>query len=180
MKTIRQRVRSLFSNENLRFHIIEVFSSSGTLSLQMAKRKPVHIHPSSSLFHHKPSYVLYNELVLASKCYVRLVDIHSSLSTNEFKVKILLHNIFVFWSFYEFYDWCRYQVCANNWKWHLKSKSSLLRTVDLTAEYAIWIVYSYVNVKLTHLLFCRGVCVVDADWLFDASPEYFKRKIDNR
>ncbi|XP_067833609.1 ATP-dependent RNA helicase DHX33-like, partial [Heptranchias perlo] len=34
-------------------------------------RQPVAIHPSSVLFHCKPSYVLYNELLHTSKCYMR-------------------------------------------------------------------------------------------------------------
>ena len=31
-----------------------------------------------------------------------------------------------------------------------------------------------------YMLFCRDVCVVDADWLYDAAPEYFKKKTENR
>ena len=26
----------------------------------------------------------------------------------------------------------------------------------------------------------RDLCVVDAEWLYDAAPEYFKRRKDNR
>lgn len=31
----------------------------------------VHIHPSSCLFRRKPAYVIYNELIHTSKCYIR-------------------------------------------------------------------------------------------------------------
>ncbi|XP_005988626.1 ATP-dependent RNA helicase DHX33 isoform X2 [Latimeria chalumnae] len=55
--------------------------------------QPVAIHPSSVLFHCKPAYVLYNELLYTSKCYM------------------------------------------------------------------------------------RDLCVVDADWLYEAAPEYFRRKL---
>ncbi|XP_060704239.1 ATP-dependent RNA helicase DHX33-like [Hemiscyllium ocellatum] len=34
-------------------------------------RQPVAIHPSSVLFNCKPSYILYNELLHTSKCYIR-------------------------------------------------------------------------------------------------------------
>lgn len=37
----------------------------------LSSRKAVTIHPSSSLFHCKPAYVLYNELVQTTKCYMR-------------------------------------------------------------------------------------------------------------
>ncbi|KAL4232518.1 putative ATP-dependent RNA helicase dhx33 [Mactra antiquata] len=39
--------------------------------ISLSTRKPVTIHPSSALFHCKPSYVIYNELVQTSKCYMR-------------------------------------------------------------------------------------------------------------
>lgn len=38
-------------------------------------RQPVSIHPTSSLFGSKPQYVVYNELVHTSKCYMRDVCI---------------------------------------------------------------------------------------------------------
>ncbi|KAL5010310.1 hypothetical protein ScPMuIL_012615 [Solemya velum] len=37
----------------------------------LSTRRPVSIHPSSSLFRSKPGYVLYNELIQTSKCYMR-------------------------------------------------------------------------------------------------------------
>ncbi|KAK6182959.1 hypothetical protein SNE40_010524 [Patella caerulea] len=45
--------------------------------ITLSTRKPVSIHPSSALFRCKPAYVIYNELVQTSKCYMRdlcLVD----------------------------------------------------------------------------------------------------------
>ncbi|XP_059828909.1 ATP-dependent RNA helicase DHX33 [Hypanus sabinus] len=39
--------------------------------LTLDSRHQVAIHPSSVLFHFKPSYVLYNELLHTSKCYMR-------------------------------------------------------------------------------------------------------------
>ncbi|XP_052810600.1 ATP-dependent RNA helicase DHX33-like [Mya arenaria] len=39
--------------------------------ISLSTRKTVTIHPSSALFHCKPAYVLYNELVQTSKCYMR-------------------------------------------------------------------------------------------------------------
>ncbi|KAK2146555.1 hypothetical protein LSH36_600g01084 [Paralvinella palmiformis] len=37
----------------------------------VSSRKPVSIHPSSSIFQCKPAYVIYNELIQTSKCYMR-------------------------------------------------------------------------------------------------------------
>ena len=37
----------------------------------IGQRQIVEIHPSSALFHTKPSYVIFNELVKTSKCYMR-------------------------------------------------------------------------------------------------------------
>ncbi|ELT92273.1 hypothetical protein CAPTEDRAFT_197070 [Capitella teleta] len=37
----------------------------------LISRKPVAIHPSSALFQCKPGYVIYNELVKTTKCYMR-------------------------------------------------------------------------------------------------------------
>ncbi|KAK3087907.1 hypothetical protein FSP39_012332 [Pinctada imbricata] len=45
--------------------------SSGYVTL--STKKPVHIHPSSVLFQCKPSYVIYNELVKTTKCYMSLL-----------------------------------------------------------------------------------------------------------
>ncbi|KAH3735785.1 ATP-dependent RNA helicase DHX33-like [Dreissena polymorpha] len=39
--------------------------------VSLSTRKTVSIHPSSALFHCKPAYVLYNELVQTTKCYMR-------------------------------------------------------------------------------------------------------------
>ncbi|XP_069740999.1 ATP-dependent RNA helicase DHX33 [Narcine bancroftii] len=39
--------------------------------VSLDSRHPVAIHPSSVLFHSKPSYILYNELIHTSKCYMR-------------------------------------------------------------------------------------------------------------
>ncbi|XP_071078637.1 ATP-dependent RNA helicase DHX33-like isoform X1 [Haliotis cracherodii] len=39
--------------------------------ITLSVRKTVSIHPSSALFQCKPAYVLYNELVQTSKCYMR-------------------------------------------------------------------------------------------------------------
>ncbi|XP_060603694.1 ATP-dependent RNA helicase DHX33-like isoform X1 [Ruditapes philippinarum] len=39
--------------------------------MSLSTRKTVTIHPSSALFHCKPAYVIYNELVQTTKCYMR-------------------------------------------------------------------------------------------------------------
>lgn len=39
--------------------------------ISLSSRKPVSIHPSSSLFMCKPAYVIYNELIQTTKCYMR-------------------------------------------------------------------------------------------------------------
>ncbi|XP_053388414.1 ATP-dependent RNA helicase DHX33-like [Mercenaria mercenaria] len=39
--------------------------------MSLSTRKSVTIHPSSALFHCKPAYVIYNELVQTTKCYMR-------------------------------------------------------------------------------------------------------------
>lgn len=39
--------------------------------LTLDSRQPVVIHPSSVLFHSRPPYMLYNELLHTSKCYMR-------------------------------------------------------------------------------------------------------------
>ncbi|CAH1798736.1 unnamed protein product [Owenia fusiformis] len=41
--------------------------------ISVASRQPVAIHPSSAIFRCKPSYVIYNELVKTSACYMRNV-----------------------------------------------------------------------------------------------------------
>ena len=53
-----------------------LFMNSAELQLDgtyrtVAHGQPVAIHPASALFMSKPSYVLYNELVHTSKCYMR-------------------------------------------------------------------------------------------------------------
>lgn len=39
--------------------------------ISLSSRKPITIHPSSALFHCKPAYVIYNELVQTTNCYMR-------------------------------------------------------------------------------------------------------------
>ena len=39
----------------------------------VVEQQPVHIHPGSSLFHHQPDWVVYHELVLTTKEYMREV-----------------------------------------------------------------------------------------------------------
>ena len=53
-----------------------LFMNSAELQLDGTYRTVTHgqtvaIHPASALFRSKPSYVLYNELVYTSKCYMR-------------------------------------------------------------------------------------------------------------
>jgi len=64
MGLVRQSIaRGLFMNAAE----LQLDGSYQTIS----HRETVAIHPSSSLFMSKPSYVVYNELVHTSKCYIR-------------------------------------------------------------------------------------------------------------
>ena len=44
----------------------------------LGQKMTAHIHPSSSLFKAKPSYVVFTELVHTSKCYMRHVAVVDS------------------------------------------------------------------------------------------------------
>jgi ATP-dependent RNA helicase DHX33 len=48
--------------------------------MTVGTRQPVAIHPSSCLFHRKPApeYLLFNEIVFTSKCYMRNVSVIDS------------------------------------------------------------------------------------------------------
>ncbi len=41
----------------------------------MVEQQPVFIHPSSALFQHQPDWVIYHELVLTTKEYMREVRV---------------------------------------------------------------------------------------------------------
>ncbi|KAJ8315572.1 LOW QUALITY PROTEIN: hypothetical protein KUTeg_007722 [Tegillarca granosa] len=55
--------------------------------ISLSTRKPVSIHPSSALFKCKPSYVVYNELVKTTKCYMRIRSILMCNQDNEYHLK---------------------------------------------------------------------------------------------
>jgi len=61
--------------------------------LQVSSRKQVTLHPSSVLFHTRPNYVVYNELVQTTKCYMRWSDHYRECNVDSFC--LILHLLLV-------------------------------------------------------------------------------------
>ena len=56
-------------------HQHNTLSSHQSLNQTIVEQQPVYIHPSSSVFQAQPDWVLYHELVLTSKEYMREVGV---------------------------------------------------------------------------------------------------------
>ena len=124
--------------------------TTGMSRFQLSTRKPVAIHPSSSLAMCKPAYVIYNELVQTSKTYMRWTAMLQTLNAwwpctcSSVVWVISTRERITERKFQVFHHQCDIVLCA------------------------VWLPFEVCCTSY------RDVCVVDAEWLYETAPNFFR------